>query len=481
MNTKFKKNRRTFIQNFALLTGGSTLLSTFGNLQLMQSALAAPTGNYSGLNDNKSLVCVFLHGGNDSLNTLIPYSNAEYQKYANVRQNMAIAHNQLLAVNGNSHGFHPSLPGLRDLYNEGRLAVASNIGNLFEPIHRDDYFDYLAGNNPGLNIPPDLFSHSHQQEIWQTNLAPQPGNIHPGWGGTMNDLLVSANSNPEIPSAFTISGNNLWQASTNTRSFGIQAGAGIADFDDLNNSTWPPQQPGRSDAWNKILNLSRTDALQIQATNSFKETQTRANLLRNAYQQAPTFQTPYNNKNSLASQLRSVAKLIAVRDSLGLKRQTFFVSAGAYDTHGDQLAAHSRLLSELNDALFSFQRTMQELGVEDSVTTFTASEFGRTLTSNGRGTDHAWATDYLVMGGAVNGGIIHGEPIEYSDVAQGQHLTETLFGDQDVGSGRFIPKYSTDQYGSTLAKWMGINDVDQDTIFPNLNSFSIRDLGLLGT
>lgn len=479
MKPKFNKNRRNFIQNLALLTGGSALLSTYGNLQLIQSALAAPGGNYAGINDNKSLVCVFLSGGNDALNTLVPYSGAEYRKYGKVRQNIAIPHDQLLPINGNSHGFHPSLPGLRDLYNEGRLAVASNIGNLFEPISRDGYFEYLAGNNSALNIPPDLFSHSHQQEIWQTSLAPEQGNIHAGWGGAMNDLLVSANSNPEIPSAFTISGNNLWQASTNTRPFGIQPGAGIADFEDLNSATWPPQQPGRAEAWNRILNLLRTDALQTQASNSFKDTQTRANLLRNAYQQAPAFRTQYNDRNGLASQLRSVARMIAVRDSLGLKRQTFFVSAGAYDTHGDQIASHGRLLGELNDALYSFQRTLEELRVEDSVTTFTASEFGRTLTSNGRGTDHAWATDYLVMGGAVEGGNIHGEPIEYSDLAQGQHNSEKLFGNQDVGSGRFIPKYSTDQYGATLAKWMGINDADLDAIFPNLNRFDTRDLGFL--
>ncbi|MEE9346354.1 MAG: DUF1501 domain-containing protein [Methylococcales bacterium] len=478
MSKQFNPNRRSFIQNLALLTGGSALLSSYGNLQLIQSAFSAPIG-YTGLTDNKSLVCIFLLGGNDSLNTLIPYTNADYQKYANVRQNLAIAHQQLLPVNGNQYGFHPSLPGLRTLYNEGRLAVASNIGNLFEPITRDAYFNYLDGNNPGLNIPPDLFSHNHQMEIWQTNLAPKPGTINAGWGGTMNDLLVSANSNPDIPSAFTIAGNNLWQAGATTRSFGIQPGAGIDNFGALEDDSWPTWQSSRAEAWNKILNLPRTDVLQTQAANSFLDTQSRANYLRTAFQQAPAFQTPYNDRNSLASQLRTVATMIAARDSLGLKRQTFFVSAGPYDTHGDQLGVHSGLLAQLDEALVSFQRTLEEIGVEESVTTFTASEFGRTLTSNGNGTDHAWATDYLVMGGAVDGGKIHGETIQYSDVPQGQHLTEKLFGPQDVGSGRFIPAYSTDQYGATLAKWMGINDSDLDTIFPNLRHFPVQNLGFM--
>ncbi|MCK5829829.1 MAG: DUF1501 domain-containing protein [Methylococcales bacterium] len=478
MKKKFNQNRRSFIQNLALFTGGSAMLSTYGNLQLMQSALAAPN-SYSGLTDNKSLVCVFLLGGNDALNTLVPYKNTEYNKYAAARESMAIARNQLLPINGNNHGFHPSLPDLRDLYNEGTLAVANNVGNLFEPVTSQAYFDYLAGSNPGLNIPPDLFSHSHQTEIWQTNLAPKPGSIHPGWGGAINDLLFSANSNPNTPSAFTIAGNNLWQAGVNTRSFGISPGADIDDFNDFTNATWPPHQSSRHDAWNKILNLPRTDILQLQAAKSFKDTQTRAGALRDAFRQAPSFTTPFNDRNSLALQLRSVAKMIAARDSLGLKRQTFFVSLGPFDTHGNQLMAHSQLLSTLNEALVSFQQSLVELRLQDSVTTFTASEFGRTLTSNGKGTDHAWATDYMVMGGAVDGGKMHGDPIQYSGQPIGQHISENLFSAQDIGSGRFIPKYSTDQYGATLAKWMGINDTDLGTIFPNLNNFSVRNLGFM--
>lgn len=478
MKTKFNRNRRNYLKNLALFTGGSTLLSTYGNLQLIQSALAAPS-DYTGFTDHKSLVCIFLLGGNDSLNTMVPYTQADYQKYAYVRQTMAIAHDQLLPVAGNKHGFHPNLPGLRELYNEAKLAVASNIGNLFQPISRDAYFNYLDGNNSDLNIPPDLFSHNHQQEIWQTNLAPRAGITQPGWGGTMNDLLVAANNNSDIPSAFSISGNNLWQAGVNTHTFGIRAGAGIDDFNDLKNTSWPNQQPSRSEAWNKILNLPHSDLLQIQAANSFKDTKIRANLLRDAFQQAPAFQTPYDNRNGLALQLRSVAKMIAIREQLGLKRQVFFVSADAFDTHSNQLTVHNGLMTMLNDAMLSFQRTLGEIGVEQSVTTFTASEFGRTLTSNGNGTDHAWATDYLVMGGAVDGGKIHGDPIQYSDVSQDQHLTEKLFGSQDVGSGRFIPRYSTDQYGATLAKWMGINNSDLVTIFPNLNNFSSQNLGFM--
>ncbi len=478
MKTKINQNRRHFLKHLALFTGGSSILSTFGNMQLIQSVLAS-SSEYSGLTDNKSLVCVFLFGGNDSLNTLVPYPNAEYQKYARVRQNMAIARNQLLPVSGNKYGFHPSLSGLRNLYNENKLAIAANVGNLFEPIARDAYFDYLEGNNGSLNIPPNLFSHSHQQETWQTNLAAEVGSVHPGWGGLMADLLVEANSNPDVPPAFTLSSSNLWQAGETTRPFGIRAGQGVSTFEHFDESGWPPHEFARSAAWNAILNLQRSDVLQAYTATSFLDTRRRASLLRNALQQVPSLQTPYDTENGLAKQLRSVAELIAIRESLGMKRQIFFTSAGGWDTHSSQVNSHSELLTMLNNSLFSFQRTLEELGVEDSVTTFTASEFGRTLTSNGDGTDHAFSSDYMVMGGAVDGGKVHGEPVQYSDQSQGEHWGEKLFGPEDVGSGRFIPKYSTDQYGATLAKWMGVSDSDLDNMFPNLANFSIQDLGFM--
>ena len=477
MNTKTNLNRRHFLQNLALFTAGSSLLSSFDELQLIKSALAAT--NYSGLSGHKSLVCVFLFGGNDALNTLVPYTNAEYQKYAAVRQNMAISRNQLLPISGNNFGLHPSLKDLRTLFNENKLAIASNIGSLFEPISRDAYLDYVEGNNRGLNIPPDLFSHSHQQEFWQTNMASGAGNMNPGWGGLIADHLLTANSNPEVPAAFSLSGNNLWQMGENTRPFGIRAGQKIADFNHLNGSSWPRWEAARTTAWNSILDLPRSHALEAHSQDSFQDTQERANLLRNATEQAPTLQTPFDTKNSLAKQLRSIAELIAIRESLGMKRQIFFASAGGWDTHSNQLSKHSGLLSKLNNALFSFQRTLGELGVEESVTTFTASEFGRTLTSNGDGTDHAFSTDYMVMGGAVDGGKIHGERIQYSDVAEGEHWGQKLFSPQDVGSGRFIPKYSTEQYGATLAKWMGINATDLNSIFPNLTNFPNADLGFM--
>ncbi len=471
-------NRRRFLQRMAWLGGGSALLATQNRFRLINAALAAP-GNYANLSDYKSLVCVFLMGGNDSHNMFVPYANAEYQKYRKVRQGMAIARNRLLPVRGNQYAFHPNLPGLRNLYNQGKIAVAANIGPLFEEITPTAYFDFLDGNNAGLNIPRNLFSHSDQQETWQTGQSTEAGKIHPGWGGKMADRLMAANTNPAVPISFTLSGNNPWQAGLSTHPFGIRPGQGIGTFEDFDQREWPPWQASRAAAWDAILKLQSSHLLEQQAAAAFLDTRKRANLLRGALDQSPPLQTPYNQENNLAQQLRTIARLIAARETLGLKRQIFFATLGSFDTHGMQLTEHETLFNLLNEALVSFQETLKELSVEDSVTTFTASEFGRTLTINGDGTDHAWAGDFLVMGGAVDGGKIHGEPIEYSDQPLGEFWGEKLFGPRDVGSGRFIPKYSSDQYGATLAKWMGITDGDLNAIFPNLNNFPARDLGFM--
>ncbi len=483
MKTKINLKRRSFLHNMATVAGSSALLSSYGGLQLIQSAAAVPE-DYVGLNDYKSLVCVFLPGGNDAFNTFIPNTSAEYQRYASVRQNMAVDRGDLQTIADGSYGFHPALPGLRDLYDSNRLAVIRNVGNLFQPITRDEYFNY-SDNNGSLNVPPDLFAHDHQQETWQTSLAPEVGTVHPGWGGRMTDLLSSANTSPDVPPAITVAGNNPWQASEieGSRAFSLEARAPIAldRFQHFSGQTnyHDPQRPGRSVAWEDILNLPRTDPLQAHAAAAFLGTRRRTNLLRDALEQAPEITTPYPNRNGLATQLRAVAEMIAIREELGLRRQTFYVRLGGFDTHGDQIGTHARLLGVLNGALSSFQQTIADMGIEDSVTTFTASEFGRTLTSNGTGTDHAWASDYMVMGGAVAGGQVHGDQIEYSDVVEGNHRGENLFGPQDVGSGRFIPAYSTDQYGATLANWMGVTGSDMNAIFPNLDQFAVHDLGFM--
>lgn len=461
MNKQLQAKRRRFLKQMALLTGGTSLLASQSKLQLISTALA---DDYSGISDYKSLVCIFLTGGNDAFNMFIPNGSAEYQIYANVRQNMAIAQNTLLPISNGQHAFHPSMPKMRDLYDANKLALISNIGNLIEPVSRQQFMDYKNGVG-NIQLPQGLFSHSDQQEIWQTNLMPEASSSHSGWGGRMADLLRNTNN---FPFSFSINGTNAWQASDQpeTAQFSISS-RGVRDFDFLNELS--TNRVDLRSAWEAIFAMNTPHLLKQQASESHLKTKANINELQSALAQAPTIQTTYDDQNALASQLRMVAKLISVREILGMKRQIFFVRLGGWDTHGNQLSNHADKLTLLDNAMDSFYQTTVELGMTSSVTAFTASEFGRTLTSNGDGTDHAWGAHGLAMGGNVDGGKIHGELPNLE-----------IGGPDDAGNdGRTIPKYSVDQYGATLAKWMGITNNDQLSIFPNLGNFAVRDLGFM--
>jgi uncharacterized protein (DUF1501 family) len=300
----------------------------------------------------------------------------------------------------------------------------------------------------------------------------------------MADLIAAAGGSA-FPASYTLTGNNAWQGARDAQAYGLrplfdESGQIIIDdFRHFDGSSWPDWAPSRALAWRQILALASGHPLESQAKSSLANTKLTADLLRGTLGGGAPITTPYNSNNPLAVQLRAAARLIAARQTLGLPRQIIYVSLGGWDTHSNHLQDHGNLVGALSEALESFYRTTVELGVADSVTTFTATEFGRTFTSNGDGVDHAWAGDLMVMGGAVKGGQIHGDPIQYSDVPIGDHWGEKLFGASDVGSGRFIPKYSTDQYGATLAKWMGFSDSDLAGIFPNLNNFTQKDLGFM--
>ena len=470
-------SRRDFLARAGCLLGGASWLAAFDSLALMRTAFAATT-NASTFTDHKSLVCIFLFGGNDSFNMTVPTAQADYDKYARVRQTLALPHGQLIPVNGSSWSFHPSGNALRTLYNEGALGVVANVGSLFAPLTVADY----ETKPLGVPIPPDLFSHSDQTDLWQSNRAAAPGARREGWGGLIADTLQSANTNPDVPSIYTLNGENLWQVGVNSESYGIRPGQGIPSFEAFDFSNYPNRELGRSTALQAILQQSRVNVLERQAANSMAETARKADLLRAALDGAPTLTTAFDlDNNDLARQLHTVARLIAIRASLGIQRQIFFVGVGGFDTHSSQLPAHANLMANLSDGLNSFYRATQELGVADTVTTFTASEFGRTLTSNGDGTDHAWAADALVLGGAVRGGVMHGTPVQYDATPVESTFGEQIFGPADVGAGRFIPHWSVDQYGATLARWMGISDADLLTIFPNLHRFTERDLGFMQT
>jgi uncharacterized protein (DUF1501 family) len=466
MSNQINQQRRKLIK-MAMIGGASTVLATQNKLNLMSSALAS---EYSTINDYKSLICIYQRGGNDAFNMLVPLVCSEYSSYQSTRQNLAIPKNSLLPITTGELGFHPSMPLIRDLYNQQKLAVVANTGVLFRPTTVDNF------RNNNL-IPPDLFSHSHQMDIWQTGHASNPSIIRPGWGGLIADKLNNVNlTNAGIPPTFTLSGTNLWQTGEITRQLGVGA-SGINNFRFFSEKPW---ELSRRRAFEEIMQINSSHPLQTQMKEIINDTRDRIGELKQALEQSPDLTSEFDQSNPLAKQLRMVAKLISVREQLGMKRQLFFVSAGSWDTHSNQLTDHANLLKMLDDGIGSFQNTMQELDAmgiakTNSVTTFSASEFGRTLTSNGDGTDHGWASHYLVCGGAVQGGQTHGN-IPAMEIGGANDAT----GEYETPAGRFIPEYSVDQYGATLARWLGVSEADMSTIFPNLNNFGQKDLGFMG-
>ncbi|MEB8431635.1 DUF1501 domain-containing protein [Cocleimonas sp. KMM 6892] len=464
MIKKHSQSRRSFLKKLSIGVGSSSLLATQGKLQLMNAAIAADS-DYSHFDDHKSLVCVFLLGGNDAFNTMIPYEQSAYQKYQAARTGMALSRNSLHALKGGEQAFHSSLPDLQQLYNDDKLAVATNIGAIIEPTTRQTF------KNKSVQLPPDLFSHSHQQEFWETGTTAKNSVHPPGWGGRMIDMLASANSNPTEPSMFSLAGNSVWQKGIKSLDFVLNPYEGVTQIRSFTPDVWPngSHKESRIAAWNRIKASSSSSLLQQHMTSTYNSTEERINSLIEQIAQAQEITTEYPSDNELAVELKMAAKMISIRENLGQKRQIFFVALGGWDTHGNQLADHAERLGKLNDALKSFYDTTVELGIADSVTTFTASEFGRTMSINGDGTDHAWAGHNIIMGDAVKGGQVHGDPINL-----------TIDGPDDAqDTGRFIPKYGVDQYGSTLAKWMGMSDSDMNEIFPNLSNFDTNDLGFM--
>jgi uncharacterized protein (DUF1501 family) len=462
MNYSKKQHRRAFLKKLAVGVGSTSLLATQGKLQLMQAAMAA-SSDYSALADHKSLVCIFLYGGNDAFNMLVPYEQSAYNDYKTARTGLALARDTLHPLKGNKQGFHPSMPDLQQLYNNDKLAVAASIGTLIEPATRSSY------QNKTVQLPSDLFSHSHQQEFWETGSTAKSSVHPPGWGGRMMDMLTTANTNPTEPALFSLAGNHIWQRGLKPLDFALNANSGVEEIDAFKDKKWPNWRASRISAWNKILQSNNSSLLGQHMAKTYINADERISTLIGEIANAQTINTIYPAKNSLAKQLKMAARMISIRQNLGMKRQIFFVAMGGWDSHSNQLTAHAKNLTKLNDALSAFHKTTVELGVENSVTTFTASEFGRSYTANDDGTDHAWAGHNLVMGGAVKGGQIHGKLLDL-----------TVDGADDANdTGRFIPKYGIDQYGATLAKWMGMTDSDMNDIFPNLSNFDTNDLGFM--
>ena len=443
--------RREFLKRGAAL-GGAAMLGDLGRI-------AHAVGP---VNDYKALVCVFLFGGNDGNNLLIPRDAAGYAEYARGRgQRLALPLQDLQALNltntpGRQFALHPRMGQLAAIVNQGKAAALANVGPLSAPLTRAQY------RNQSAPIPPNLFSHSDQQFQWQTSITDSP--IRTGWGGRLLDLYLAQNQTP-VASALSLTGRSTFLNGAQASGFSVSSSGNFGlDFYESDTATDP-----MSVAFRKILTVQRPHLFEAAWLDTISRSIVTQRLFNGAINDAPALQTQFPN-TGLGDQLQTAARLIAARQSLGVKRQAFFCSLGGFDTHGeDQLADQGDNLENLSGSLAAFYNATVELGVAAQVTAFTASDFGRDLPANGNGgSDHGWGNHHLIVGGAVNGAKLYGT-----------FPTLVVDGPDDSGGGRWIPTTAIDEYGAAFARWFGVSRGELPALFPNIGRFA-DNLDFLG-
>lgn len=449
------RTRRDFLRasvNSAVALGA---MSRFGRI----NALAASGSAY------QALVCLYLAGGNDGHNTVVPLSSAGYSQYKSVRQGLAIASGSLLPISngGASYGLHPSLPAIQSLYNAGHAAVVSNVGNLVRPLQPGEYAH--AGS---ASIPMALFSHSDQTTQWQS--ASPNETLANGWGGRILDAL-NTNSGAQFPAITSTGGCGLFCTGASNFPAVVPppyssggAPTGLVGLD--------TGQVGAAAAGGVQQLFGFDNGVQlVQAANTTLSRGNQYATTLNGLLKTNQIKTSFPANNPLAAQLLTVANVMSVRSQLGITRQIFFCQLGGFDTHGTQAATQQQLLGLLNQAVDAFYKALQELGLEQSVTSFTASEFGRSLQPSGSdGSDHGWGNHHFVIGGGVQGGRFYGT---FPSLTLGSS-------DDATGRGVLIPSTGLAQYGATLAQWFGVGSASMASVFPNIASFTQQNLGFLG-
>ena len=506
--------RRDFLRRAACsAVGTAAMTNAIRDLRFMNAAIA----DQSIPTDYKAMVCIFLAGGNDSNNMIIPTASSEYANYAAIRTaNLALPSSALLNLQtpgsipapdysvgvglapglsgnyvdtaGHSYGLHPACPELAKLFYEGKLAPLFNAGTLIYPITKAQYA--VAANRP-----PQLFSHADQVTQWQTSIPDQPPLT--GWGGRCADLLNAANTNNSISLSVSIAGANTFEIGNAVSQYAVSTSGAIAmqglnaaRLAALTNILGLPYANLQAKTYAGVANHSiQTGNVLNSAITNTAATNYWTNIFPAKITTPNSATAPFTS--SLSSQLKMIARLIEAgnraagspNNGFGMRRQIFFCQVGGYDLHSGQtsfdpnnpgntanviVGAHANLMAELSQSLYAFQRAMEQLGLSNNVTAFTASDFGRTFPSNGVGSDHGWGSHHLILGGAVKGGKTYGK-----------FPTLTVNGPDDTSTGRWIPTTSIDQYFATLATWFGVDNSNLTTVFPNIGRFTSANLGFV--
>lgn len=460
-------SRRTMLERAAKLGFMGAAAPLALDLASMGDAAAATAPG----DDYRALVCVFLYGGNDHPNTLIPYDKLNHARYMAIRGGVSFQRKDLDATaltptvpqtltDDQQYAFAPYLPRLKILFDGGKLATQLNVGSLITPITRAQF----DGSNRALYpLPPKLFSHNDQQCYWQA-LGSEGSNV--GWGGRLGDFAMASNDQ-SLLTCISASGNAVFVSGDKALQYQISP-SGAIKVEMIQDPKYG--SAAISEALHQLITASSQNAMENELAIIARRSIEMEGIVNRALDKV-TLQTSFDTvpgDNSLANQLRIVARLIAARKELGSRRQVFFVSLDGFDHHSNLSVKHNELMSKVDEAIAAFYVATVEMGVQRDVTTFTASDFGRTLVNNGDGSDHGWGSHHFVIGGAVRGGRYYGTA---------PHVSATS--DDQVGQGRLLPSTSIDQYAATLARWFGVPDGEMATILPNIGNFATRNIGFV--
>jgi uncharacterized protein (DUF1501 family) len=444
-------SRREFLRMAGLASAGlSTAGSSLFQLKnLVKASVAAPSGKAG---EYRALVCLFLSGGADSFNMVVPTNPVAYQEYVNSRSNLALPADQLLNILPNNiadtFGLHPSMAGIQNLFSQGNLAFINNIGTLVNPITKAQF------ENGNVPVPLGLLSHSDQTNQWQTGVAND--RLIKGWAGRISDMMASVNTNSNISMNISLGGTNIFQSSNSSIEYTVnnEGATGLMGYGDMYGTG-----PARTLAVQKMFTRDYEDPFMESYKRTFKSSLDSSIEFQEAIDGVPEFATAFSN-NYLSGQFRMIAKIIAAREALGFTRQIFFIDYGGWDNHDELLSNQQDLLFEVDAAITEFNNVLQEINMYDNVVTFSMSEFGRTLTSNGNGTDHAWGGNVFMCGGQVHGNNMFGN-----------YPILSLDSSLDIGGGVLIPTTPNDLYFAELALWFGVDPSELTTILPNLGEF----------